>query len=56
MPKYLIKAYADWDYGLKEQTKIITATDEEQAWIQAWKTFPEYKQIGVWEQEEDSNG
>ena len=52
MKKYLVKAYADWDRRLKEQTKIITAQDEEDAWIKAWKTFPEYKQLGVWEQED----
>lgn len=55
MPKYLVKAYGDYDMRLKEKTKIITAQDEEDAWITAWKTFPEYKELGVWEQEE-SNG
>ena len=52
MKKYLIKAYRDYEYGLKEQTKIITAKDEEEAWIIAWKTFPEYHEIGVWEEED----
>lgn len=52
MPKYLVKAYADWDRRLKEQTKIITAEDEEDAWIKAWMMFPEYKELGVWEQKE----
>lgn len=52
MKKYLIKAYADWERRLKEKTKVIEAKDEEEAWILAWKTFPEYKQLGVWEQEE----
>ncbi len=53
MAKYLIKAYGDYEYGLKQQEKIITAKDEEEAWITAWKTFPEYKELGVWEQKED---
>ena len=52
MAKYLVKAYADFERRLKEKTKIITAIDEEEAWITAWKTFPEYKHLGVWEQEE----
>lgn len=53
MKKYLIKAYGDYEYGLKEQKRIITAKNEEEAWIEAWKTFPEYKELGVWEQEEN---
>ena len=47
MAKYSVKAYADWDRRLKEKTKIIEANDEKEAWTLAWKTFPEYKQIGV---------
>ena len=50
MKTYTIKAYADWDRRLKERTKTITAEDEEEAWITAWKTFPEYKELGVFEQ------
>lgn len=54
MPKtYVVKAYADWDRQLKEKTKVITANDEEEAWILAWKTFPEYTQLGVFEMEEE---
>ena len=52
MPKYDVKAYADWDRGLKAQTTVIEAKDEEEAWIIAWKTFPEYKEVGVWELKE----
>lgn len=52
MKKYLIKAYGDYERKLKEQTKIIEANDEEEAWVIAWKMFCEYKEIGVWEQEE----
>lgn len=47
MKKYTVKAYADWDRRLKEKHKIIEANDDEEAWIIAWKTFPEYKQLGV---------
>lgn len=54
MKKYLIKAYGDYDRRLKEQTKIITANDEEEAWLIAWQTFPEYSELGVWEQEDDA--
>lgn len=52
MKKYEIIAYADWEYGLNKKTKVITAKDEEEAWIIAWKTFPEYHELGVWELEE----
>lgn len=57
MKKYLIKAYGDYERRLKQKTKIITAEDEEEAWIKAWKTFPEYKELGVFEQKEaESDG
>lgn len=52
MKKYTVKAYADWDRGLKAQEKTITANNKEEAWIIAWKTFPEYKELGVWEEGE----
>jgi hypothetical protein len=29
MKKYLVKAYGDYEMRLKQQTKIITAEDEE---------------------------
>jgi hypothetical protein len=48
MKKYFIKAYGE--EGLKTQTKIITAKDEGEAWDIAWRTFPEYHEIGVWEE------
>ena len=51
MKKYYIKAYGDYEEGLKPQTKIITAKDEAEAWNIAWKTFPEYHEIGVWEED-----
>ncbi len=55
MPKFEIKAYPDWEYGLKGKTKIITAKDEEEAWTIAWKTFPEYHELGVWQMPERSD-
>ena len=52
MKKYLIKAYGDYERRLKQQQKIITAENEEEAWIEAWKTFPEYTELGVFEYKE----
>ena len=54
MAKYSVKAYGDYQRRLKERTTIITANDEEEAWILAWKAFPEYKELGVWEWEDDT--
>jgi hypothetical protein len=54
MAKFEIIAYADWEYGLKKKTKIITAKDEEEAWTIAWKTFPEYHELGVYQMPEGS--
>lgn len=57
MAKYKVKAYGDYERRLKEQEITITASDEEEAWITAWKTFPEYKELLVWEiKEEGANG
>lgn len=47
--KYTVIAYGDYEYGLKRKETTISAKDEEEAWIKAWKTFPEYKEIGVYE-------
>ena len=52
--KYNVIAYGDYERRLKRQETTISAKDDEEAWVQAWKTFPEYKEIGVWE--EDQNG
>lgn len=52
MPGYKVKAYADAEYGLKEQTTSITAENYEAAIRQAFNMFAEYKEIGVWEAEE----
>jgi hypothetical protein len=50
MAKYLVKAYADWERRLKEQRRIINAENEEEAWTTAWKLFPEYKELQVLKQ------
>jgi hypothetical protein len=49
MKQYKIKAYGNYDRRLKQKEKIISAKDEEDAWIQAWKEFAEYDEIGVTE-------
>ena len=49
MKEYRVKAYGDYDRRLKQKEKIIIAKDEEDAWIKAWKEFPEYKEISVTE-------
>ena len=45
--KYEVIAYGDYERGLKRKEAIIVASDEEDAWIQAWKMFCEYKEIMV---------
>lgn len=50
MKIYLVKAYAE--HGLKEQTATLKAENYEKAKSEAWKMFPEYHQVGVFEQEE----
>ena len=52
MKKYTVIAYGDYERGLKRKEITISAKDEEEAWVIAWKMFCEYKEIGVWEQEE----
>ena len=49
MKKYNVKAYGNYERRLKQQEKIITAKDEEDAWIKAWMEFPEYDEISVTE-------
>ncbi len=51
MKRYRIKAYGDYDRGLKQKETVINAKDEEEAWTTAWKLFCEYKEIGVWEED-----
>lgn len=50
MKKYNIVAYADED-GNKRQEAVIEAEDYTQAQIKAWRMFPEYHELGVFEME-----
>ena len=54
MAKYKVKFYGDYERRLKEKTITIEASDEDEAWTKAWKMYPEYKEMAVWE--EESNG
>lgn len=45
--KYTVVAYAEDGLSRKEVT--ITARDKEEAWSKAWRMFPEYHEVGVWE-------
>ena len=49
MGRYLVRAYADEEYGLKEQKVIIKAENYAKAKEKAWDMFAEYHEIGVWE-------
>lgn len=49
--KYNVIAYGDYERRLKRQETTISAKDEEEAWIKAWKMFCEYKEILVTEVE-----
>ena len=49
MKKYLVKAYADAEYGLKEQRLIIDAENYDKAQEIAWDRFPDYHEVGVFE-------
>lgn len=49
--KYNVIAYGDYERRLKRQETTISAKDEEEAWVKAWKMFCEYKEIYVSEVE-----
>ena len=54
MAKWTIVAYPDEDdygYGLKLQEKIIEADSYEDAIRAAWREYPEYHQVGAYENE-----
>lgn len=44
---YIVKAYGEYDRGLKDRVEVINARDEEDAWTKAWMMFPEYKELSV---------
>lgn len=52
MRAFKIVAYSDSECGLKERRVCIKAENYEQAKRIAWTMFPEYHQIGVFEQDE----
>ena len=51
MKKYTVIAYPDED-GYPRRCATIEAENHEQAKIKAWRMFPEYHQVGVFEQED----
>lgn len=48
MAKYEIIAYPD-EEGNKRQSAVIEAKNYEDAIRKAWRMFPEYHEVGVWE-------
>ena len=48
MNKWLIVAYADAEYGLKRQEKMIEAKDYQDALEKAWREYPEYHELAVY--------
>ena len=48
MAKYHVIAYADED-GYPRKEAVIEAKNKEEAWDKAWRLFPEYHEIGVYE-------
>lgn len=49
MKEYRVKAHGNYERRLKQKEKIIVAKDEEDAWVKAWKKYPEYDEISVTE-------
>lgn len=47
--EFSVVAYPDEEGGLKKQTATVRAEDIYQAYDIAWQMFPEYHEIGVWE-------
>jgi hypothetical protein len=45
--KFTVVAYAE--SGLPRKEATITARDQDEAWSKAWRTFPEYHEVGVFE-------
>lgn len=48
MAKYHVIAYADED-GYPRKEAIIEARNKDEAWNKAWRMFPEYHEVGVFE-------
>ena len=47
--KYTVIAYAE--SGLPRKEATITAHNKDEAWARAWRMFPEYHEVGVWEED-----
>ena len=52
--KYNVIAYPDEDGYPRQETTIIAA-NREQAQDKAWRMFPEYHEVAVFEESEDNN-
>ena len=51
MPKFKIVAFSDAEYGMMKREKVIEASSREDAVRLGWREFPEYHEIGVYEEE-----
>lgn len=47
--KFTVIAYAEGGLPRKETT--IIARNRDDAWLKAWRMFPEYHEVGVFEEE-----
>lgn len=47
--RYTVVAYAE--EGLPRKEQDITARTKDEAWSKAWRLFPEYHEVGVYEAE-----
>lgn len=52
MKKYDVIAYPDED-GYPKQYATVEAMNQEQAYDKAWRMFPEYHEVGVFEIESE---
>lgn len=51
MPKFVIVAYPECDEGyLPRKETTIEARDKTEAWYKASRLFPEYHEIGIYEE------
>lgn len=48
--KYTVVAYADPECGLKKRKVSIEADNHKDAEAKAWDMFPEYHEVGVYEE------
>jgi hypothetical protein len=51
--KFTVIAYAECDEGYLPRREVtITARNRDEAWSKAWRMFPEYHEVGVFEEED----